>query len=90
MVTNMLARDAEEGSTRSSRSATRSGVENRDMTALVPEIDIAPLLDGTQSTNRTVAEKIKTAGIDIGFFTVVGHGIDFGLLQTANAVGAVE
>ena len=61
------------------------------MTALVPEIDIAPLLDGTQSTKRTVAEKIKAAAIDTGFFTVVGHGIDFGLLdKTRNAGGAVE
>ena len=78
-------------STPSSRNATRSGVENNDMTALVPEIDIAPLLDGTQSTKRTVAEKIMAAAIDIGFFTVVGHGIDVGLLdKTRNARGAVE
>ena len=61
------------------------------MTALASEIDIAPLLDGTQSTKRTVAEKIKAAGIEIGFFTVVGHGIDFGLLdKTRNAGGAVK
>ena len=77
--------------TPSSRSATRSGVENNDMTALVPEIDIAPLLDGTQGTKRTVAEKITATAIDTGFFTVVGYGIDFGLLdKTRNAGGAVK
>ena len=37
------------------------------MTALVPEIGIAPLLDGTQGTKRTVAEKIKATAIDTGF-----------------------
>ena len=77
--------------TPSSRSATRSGLENNDMTALVPEIDIAPLLDGTQSTKRTVAEKIKAAAVNTGFFTFVGHRIDFGLLdKTRNAGEAVE
>ena len=61
------------------------------MTALAPEIDIAPLLDGTQSTKRTVAEKIKADAINIGFFTVLGHGIDVGLLDTTrNAGGPVE
>ena len=61
------------------------------MTALAPEIDIAPLLDGTQSTKRTVAENSMAAAIDIGFFTDVGHGIDVGLLdKTRNAGGAVE
>ena len=78
-------------STPSSISATRCGVENNDMTALFPEIDIAPLLNGTRSTNRTVAEKIKAATIDTRFLTVVGYRIDFGLLdKTRNAGGAVE
>lgn len=77
--------------TPSSRSATRNGVENNDMTALVPEIDIAPLLVGKQSTKRTVAEKIMATAMDTGFFTVAGHWIDFGLLdKTRNSGGVVE
>ena len=67
-------------------------MENKDMTALVPEIDIAPpYWTARRAPTELLRKKIKTATIDIGFFTVVGNGIDFGLLdKPRNAGGAVE
>jgi isopenicillin N synthase-like dioxygenase len=41
----------------------------------VPVIDIAPFLDGTPSTKRDIANQVAGACEDIGFFTVVGHGV---------------
>ena len=41
----------------------------------VPVIDIAPFLAGSPGDKRAVAREIDRACTDIGFFTIVGHGV---------------
>ncbi|MGB0631152.1 MAG: isopenicillin N synthase family dioxygenase [Alphaproteobacteria bacterium] len=50
------------------------------MSGPVPQIDISPLLDGSDAAKNAVARVIEAACTDTGFFTVVGHGIDVDLL----------
>jgi len=47
----------------------------------IPVIDVAPFLAGTPAGKRAVARAIGRACEEIGFFTIVGHGIDRGLIQ---------
>lgn len=42
----------------------------------IPEIDISPYLAGDPEGARRVAEEINRACIEIGFFTIVGHGVE--------------
>jgi isopenicillin N synthase-like dioxygenase len=42
----------------------------------VPVIDVAALLDGTDSKMRAVAEAIDAACRELGFFVISGHGVD--------------
>jgi isopenicillin N synthase-like dioxygenase len=48
--------------------------------AAVPVIDIAPFLRGTRSDRLAVAAAVDRACIDIGFFTIVGHGVPAALV----------
>ena len=41
----------------------------------VPVIDIAPFSTGGQAGKRAVAEEMRRACEEIGFFTIVGHGV---------------
>lgn len=41
----------------------------------VPVIDIAPFLEGTPAGKRLVAEQVGRACAEIGFLTIVGHGV---------------
>ena len=41
----------------------------------VPIIDVAPLFDGSDDGARAVAEKIRQASIEVGFFYVRGHNV---------------
>lgn len=43
----------------------------------LPIVDIAPFLDprGSEAARRAVADKLRRACIDIGFFYLMGHGI---------------
>ena len=50
------------------------------MLTTVPVIDVAPLAGGG-SDRRAVARAIGRACEDIGFFTIVGHGIDAVLVR---------
>jgi isopenicillin N synthase-like dioxygenase len=50
----------------------------------LPTIDLAPLRTGGETAKREVARQIDAACTEIGFFTVVGHGI------SADAVAAVR
>lgn len=52
----------------------------------VPVIDIAPFLAGTPEGKRQVAEQIGRACEDIGFLTIVGHGIPQELLKATYCV----
>ena len=51
------------------------------MTANIPEIDIAPLIDGSHAAKQSVVGEIEAACADTGFFTIVGHGVDADLLD---------
>jgi isopenicillin N synthase-like dioxygenase len=51
----------------------------------VPVIDVAPLADG-ESDRRAVAKEIGRACEDIGFFTIVGHGIDEALVRRMDEI----
>jgi isopenicillin N synthase-like dioxygenase len=52
----------------------------------VPAIDVAPLLGGDADARRAVARAIGRACEDIGFFTIVGHGVDAALVQRMSDV----
>jgi isopenicillin N synthase-like dioxygenase len=41
----------------------------------LPTIDLAPLRGGSETAKREIARRIDAALTEIGFFTVVGHGI---------------
>lgn len=49
----------------------------------IPIIDVAPFLDGTDPEG--VADAVGRACRDIGFFVVVGHGVDDALVAAARA-----
>ena len=51
------------------------------MLTTVPVIDIAPFLGGAPAERQAVAGAIGRACEDIGFFTIVGHGIDAPLVR---------
>jgi isopenicillin N synthase-like dioxygenase len=44
-------------------------------TSVVPVIDLARLIEGTPSGKREVAEQIRNACQDIGFFVIRNHGV---------------
>ncbi len=52
----------------------------------VPVIDIAPFLAGTPEGKRQVAEQIGSACRDIGFLTIVGHGVPKALIDATYQV----
>jgi len=47
----------------------------------VPVIDLGPFLSGAAAEPPAVARAIARACEDIGFFTIVGHGVDAGLVR---------
>ena len=51
------------------------------MTANIPEIDIAPLIDGSHAAKQSVVGEIEAACADTGFFTIVGG---MGSMQTCS------
>jgi len=53
---------------------------------MVPVIDVAPLLAGAEAERRGVARAIGRACEDIGFFTIVGHGVEAGLVRRMSDV----
>jgi isopenicillin N synthase-like dioxygenase len=46
------------------------------MLSTVPVVDLAPFLTGRPDARRAVAHAVGRACEDIGFFTIVGHGVD--------------
>jgi isopenicillin N synthase-like dioxygenase len=52
----------------------------------VPVIDIAPYLAGTTAGKAKVAAEVGRACTDIGFLTIVGHGIPQDLIERCYAV----
>ena len=51
----------------------------------VPVIDLAPLRTGSQEVKDPIAEQVGRACEEIGFFMVIGHGIDNNVIERAYA-----
>jgi len=54
--------------------------------SFVPVIDIAPYLAGTPAGKRAVADALGRACREVGFYVIVGHGIDPALIDEVEAV----
>ncbi len=52
----------------------------------IPVIDIAPYFAGTPEGKRQVAEQLGRACREVGFYVIVGHGVDTGLVDQVEAV----
>lgn len=52
----------------------------------VPVIDIAPYLAGTPAGKRRVAEELDRACREVGFYVIVGHGVDPALVEQVERV----
>lgn len=53
----------------------------------IPVIDLAPAFGGDPESRQVVVEQIDHACRDVGFFVVVGHGIDLQLLEGLRRIG---
>jgi len=53
------------------------------MTPSIPVIDLGPYLAGDATTLETLAARLRTIQEDVGFWCIVNHGIDFGLVHRA-------
>jgi isopenicillin N synthase-like dioxygenase len=51
----------------------------------IPIIDLSASLSGDDAACRAAAEKVRRACRDTGFFSVIDHGIDAGIIETAFA-----
>jgi isopenicillin N synthase-like dioxygenase len=54
--------------------------------SFVPVIDIAPYLAGTPEGKRRVAAELDRACREVGFYIIVGHGVDPRLIEEAESV----
>lgn len=52
----------------------------------VPVIDIGPFLDGAKADKKAVAAQVRRACEQIGFFTIVGHGVPAALVSRMDEV----
>lgn len=52
----------------------------------IPVIDIAPYLAGTPEGKRRVAAHLDRACREVGFYVIVGHGVDPGLIEQVETV----
>lgn len=59
-----------------SSTATLKSAQADPRMVAIPEIDISAYLNGDPEGTRRVSEEINRACVEIGFFTVVGHGVD--------------
>jgi isopenicillin N synthase-like dioxygenase len=57
-----------------------------DADSFVPVIDIAPYLAGTPEGKRRVVQQIGRACREVGFYVIVGHGVDPALIAEVEAV----
>jgi isopenicillin N synthase-like dioxygenase len=54
--------------------------------SIVPVIDIGPYLAGTPDGKRRVAAELNRACRDVGFYVIVGHGVDPQLIEQIESV----
>lgn len=50
----------------------------------VPVVDVSDFVDGSTARRAAVAAAVDQACIDVGFFSVVGHGVDRGVVDRAH------
>jgi isopenicillin N synthase-like dioxygenase len=55
-------------------------------TGFIPVIDIAPFLRGSAADKRSVAAEVDRASRDVGFYLIVGHGIDPKLVERMETI----
>lgn len=63
-----------------------NAVTRNQADGFVPVIDIAPYLAGTPEGKRRVAVQLDRACREVGFYVIVGHGVDPGLIEQVEAV----
>ena len=49
--------------------------------ALIPLLDLQPLQDGNQDGIQLLASELKAALEEIGFFSVINHGVSWSLVE---------
>ena len=49
----------------------------------IPEVDLTPMGKGDQVGRRAVAEQLREACLEVGFFYVTGHGVDPTVVEAA-------
>jgi isopenicillin N synthase-like dioxygenase len=54
--------------------------------SFIPVIDIAPYLAGTPEGKSQVATQLDRACREVGFYIIVGHGVDSSLIEQVDAV----
>jgi isopenicillin N synthase-like dioxygenase len=59
---------------------------NASVTSFVPVIDIAPYLAGAPEGKRRVAAQFDRACREVGFYIIVGHGVDPGLIAQVETI----
>jgi isopenicillin N synthase-like dioxygenase len=67
-------------------SVAQTSKSSADAGSFIPVIDIAPYLAGTPEGKRRVAEQLGRACREIGFYVIVGHGVDPALIEEVEAV----
>ena len=49
--------------------------------SIIPVLDLQPLLDGDEAGVATLAAELKQALQDIGFFSIINHGVPWELVE---------
>ena len=49
----------------------------------IPEVDLTPMGKGDQVGRRAVAEQLREACMEVGFFYITGHGVDPTVVEAA-------
>jgi isopenicillin N synthase-like dioxygenase len=62
------------------------GAVAANLKSVVPVIDMAPYFAGTPEGKRQVAAELDRACRDVGFYVVVGHGVDAQLIEQIELV----
>jgi len=64
----------------------REDAVTQNNNGFVPVIDIAPYLAGTPEGKRRVAAQLDRACCEVGFYVIVGHGVDPRLVEEVETV----
>jgi len=64
----------------------QTGTVDTSSNSIVPIIDIGPYLAGAPENKRRVAAELDRACRDVGFYVIVGHGVDSQLIEQIESV----